>query len=115
MMATNADFEFQLLSCIVYPQDDDRNPVLSPNGKYILKLQFNGCLRMVEIDDRLPSSQSSRSLHVTDRNNPSLLWPALIEKAYLKVRGGYDFPGSNSNTDLWVLTGWIPEEIILRR
>jgi calpain-7 len=78
-------------------------------------LNFNGCARKVIIDDRLPASNSSRCLHVVDRNNPNLLWPALLEKAYLKVRGGYDFPGSNSGTDLWVLTGWIPEQVFLQR
>ncbi|KAL8812491.1 MAG: hypothetical protein Q9200_000986 [Gallowayella weberi] len=68
----------------------------------------------VIIDDRLPASKEARALCVLDRNNPSLLWPALVEKAYLKIRGGYDFPGSNSGSDLWVLTGWIPEQLFLQ-
>lgn len=67
------------------------------------------------IDDRLPASRTERTLFVVDRRNPRLIWPALLEKAYLKVRGGYDFPGSNSGTDLWVLTGWIPEQLFLQR
>ena len=67
----------------------------------------------MEIDDNLPASKTARVLHVVDRRHPGLLWPALIEKAYLKVRGGYDFPGSNSGTDLAVLTGWIPQQIFL--
>ena len=56
-----------------------------------------------------------RSLFAVDRANPHLLWPALVEKAYLKIRGGYDCPGSNSGTDVWVLTGWIPEQVFLQR
>lgn len=100
----------------MYPYDHIlQQPVRSKNGKYVFRLYFNGCWRKVVIDDRLPASDGSRALHVLDRNNPSLLWPALIEKAYLKVRGGYDFPGSNSGSDLWVLTGWIPEQVFLQR
>ena len=102
------------MSSIVYPFDRVNDaPVLSPNGRYILRLFFNGCWRRVEIDDSLPTSNSTRVLHVIDRSHPGLLWPAIIEKAYLKVRGGYDFPGSNSATDLAVLTGWIPQQIFL--
>lgn len=106
----------QVLATILRPFDSQKQrPSLSKNGKYILRLQFNGCYRKVTIDDRLPASSSTRSLHVVDRNSPALLWPALVEKAYLKVRGGYDFPGSNSGTDLWIMTGWIPEQIFLQR
>ncbi|KAL4979482.1 calpain-like protease palB [Aspergillus desertorum] len=86
---------------------------ISPSGKYIFRFYFNGCFRKVVIDDRLPSSKTSRSLYMIDRNHKNYMWPALVEKAYLKLRGGYEFPGSNSGTDLWVLTGWIPEQVFL--
>lgn len=105
----------QIMDEILFPYDHDKQQAeISPNGKYILKLNFNGCYRKVVIDDRLPVSNTQRLLHVIDRKNPALLWPALFEKAYLKVRGGYDFPGSNSSTDLWILTGWIPEQVFLQ-
>ena len=93
-----------LLRSLFYPFDaDTAKPVISKSGKYVIRLNFNGCYRKVTIDDRLPTSSTHRIIHVVDRNNPGLLWPALLEKAYLKVRGGYDFPGSNSATDLWLL------------
>ena len=103
-----------LLSKLFSPYDEEHDiPLMSPNGKYLLRLNFNGCFRKVWIDDLLPVSNNSRLLHILDLNNPCLLWPALLEKAYLQVRGGYNFPGSNSGTDLWVLTGWLPEHILI--
>ncbi|KAH0558636.1 hypothetical protein GP486_004710 [Trichoglossum hirsutum] len=105
----------KLLGSVIFPYDQSKKvPLISASGKYTFKLYFNGCFRKVVIDDRLPRSCTARLLHVIDRNNPRLLWPALLEKAYLKVRGGYDFPGSNSGTDLGLLTGWIPEQVFLQ-
>lgn len=105
----------KILRNVIHPYDaDNGRPMMSKNGKYIVRLNFNGCYRRVVIDDRLPVTNVSQIIHVMDRNNPGLLWPALVEKAYLKVRGGYDFPGSNSATDLWILTGWIPEQVFLQ-
>ncbi|KAK4210963.1 calpain-like protease [Rhypophila decipiens] len=104
-----------LLPFLMYPYDHQAlRPGVSKNGKYVFRMNFNGCWRKVVIDDRLPMSSTDRTLYVVDRRNPHLVWPALVEKAYLKIRGGYDFPGSNSGTDLHVLTGWIPEQIFLQ-
>ncbi|RKF81679.1 Calpain-like protease palB [Golovinomyces cichoracearum] len=105
----------QLIASIFYPHNKSTmSPKISKSGKYIFRLQFNGCFRKVTIDDRLPKSINSRSLHTVDRNNGRLIWPALLEKAYLKLYGGYDFPGSNSGTDLWIILGWIPEQVFLQ-
>ncbi|KAI0180878.1 cysteine proteinase [Hypoxylon sp. FL1284] len=105
-----------ILPALMFPTDASRGqPQLSASGRYVFRMFFNGCFRRVVVDDRLPaSSAAGRTLYVVDRQNPRLLWPALVEKAYLKVRGGYDFPGSNSGTDLCVLTGWVPQQLFLR-
>jgi calpain-7 len=103
-----------ILPALMFPVNSDNGqPKVSESGRYVFRMYFNGCFRKVVIDDRLPSSSNSRTLYVVDRQNPRLIWPALMEKAYLKVRGGYDFPGSNSGTDLWILTGWIPQQLFL--
>ncbi|KAI1494763.1 hypothetical protein F5X96DRAFT_463455 [Biscogniauxia mediterranea] len=104
-----------ILPILMFPADQETGqPKISTSGKYIFRMFFNGCFRKVIIDDYLPSSSNERTLYVVDRQNPGLIWPALVEKAYLKVRGGYDFPGSNSGTDLCVLTGWIPQQLFLQ-
>ncbi|KAF3937243.1 Calpain-7 [Dactylella cylindrospora] len=104
-----------LLSCTLWPQKDGV-PVLSPSGMYVVRLWFNGCYRKVIIDDFLPASlgNSKHALHVVSGGDPSFILPALLEKAYLKAMGGYDFPGSNSGTDLYCFTGWIPEHLFLK-
>lgn len=80
--------------------------------QYLVKLWANGCERRVVVDDRFPCDKSG-SLMTCYSNNRRELWVSVIEKAYMKLHGGYDFPGSNSGVDLYSLTGWIPESVNL--
>uniref|UniRef100_A0A6S9ZA69 Calpain catalytic domain-containing protein n=1 Tax=Chrysotila carterae TaxID=13221 RepID=A0A6S9ZA69_CHRCT len=84
-------------------------PIYNPSGKYMVRLKFNGIERRILVDDRLPLSRDGR-LMCSHSSHKEELWVSIIEKAYLKVNGGYDFPGSNSGIDMHSLTGWIPEQ-----
>ncbi|KAI8612349.1 hypothetical protein BC830DRAFT_1067730 [Chytriomyces sp. MP71] len=106
-------FRKQLITSCVFPQDSSGMPVFNPIGKYVVKLFFNGIYRKIVVDDFLPLSKSG-SLMCTYSTNPNEIWPSIIEKAYMKLNGGYDFPGSNSGIDLYALTGWIPEQIFIQ-
>ncbi|KAI9348162.1 hypothetical protein BDR26DRAFT_854076 [Obelidium mucronatum] len=105
-------FKKQLITGCIHPQNADGIPIYNPSGKYIVKLFFNGVYRKIVVDDYLPVSQNG-VLMCTYAVHKSEFWPSIIEKAYMKLNGGYDFPGSNSGIDLYALTGWIPEQIFI--
>mmetsp|Transcript_3130 Transcript_3130/g.8823 ORF Transcript_3130/g.8823 Transcript_3130/m.8823 type:complete len:612 (-) Transcript_3130:1098-2933(-) len=104
-----------IITSSIYPQTTAQQPIYNPIGKYMVKLWLNGVARCVVIDDLLPIDQYGNllcSLTTDAATSPYLeLWVCLIEKAYMKLCGGYDFPGSNSGVDLFSLTGWIPERV----
>lgn len=118
-LAISADYERRFKNPIItnnlFPQNSKGEPIISPSGKYMVRLHVNGVWRKVVIDDKLPVGKGGgRSLLCSYSNNPGELWISLLEKAYMKVMGGYDFPGSNSAVDMHTLTGWIPERLPVR-
>lgn len=90
-------FRKRLITSIIYPQDENGSPIINPEGQYMVKLWLNGVARQVVVDDRLPIDRHTNLLcsHTTGSHDCLEIWVSIIEKAYMKLCGGYDFPGSN--------------------
>ncbi|KAJ7108465.1 hypothetical protein C8R43DRAFT_905383, partial [Mycena crocata] len=98
-------------------------------GRYDLRVLFNGAWRRIVIDDKLPYHPTTDTL-VCMSSARAAIWPSLLEKGYMKLMGGYDFPGSNTSIDLQcvclvfeiystpkfnsALVGWIPEHLEIK-
>ena len=102
-------FKKRIVSSLIYPQDSSGYPIYNPSGVYMVKLWLNGCVRRVLVDDLLPVDKKGKLLcshtdnalsrskrQLMDESVPLELWVPILEKAYMKLCGGYDFPGGCS-------------------
>ncbi|KIK69012.1 hypothetical protein GYMLUDRAFT_53518 [Collybiopsis luxurians FD-317 M1] len=118
-------FRSNLAKSIIHPSSSISAHRGSSYPLYDLKLLFNGDWRRIRIDGQLPYHPNSGvplcltcKLPDADGDAAQTLltsWPSILEKGYMVLMGGYDFPGSNSAIDLHTLTGWIPEHIDIKR
>lgn len=79
-------FGRKLVTSLIYPQDTYGIPMISPSGRYQVKLWLNGIPRQVVVDDYLPVDKFGNMLcsHTTAKGLLEL-WVSLVEKAYMKL------------------------------
>ncbi|KAI1791151.1 hypothetical protein LXA43DRAFT_1082820 [Ganoderma leucocontextum] len=106
-------FGSKLIVSSLIPQDDQGLPAPADSGHYQFRILYNGAHRCVSIDDQLPAYPDG-TLMCVSTSGKGEIWPSLVEKAYMKLAGGYDFIGSDSSTDLHALAGWIPEVVDMK-
>jgi hypothetical protein len=106
-------FGERVLSSIIYPRDNNGDPVYNDYGQYGCRFFLNGTMRKVVIDDRVPVRGNGQLL-CAHSSREHELWVTLLEKSFAKIMGSsYDMQGSNPGTDIFHLTGWVPETIPL--
>jgi len=67
----------------IFPQEDGC-PIISPNGKYTIKLYFMGRAFKVEVDDRIPIDFFSRKTFLPVESQKPTIWSFILTKALLK-------------------------------
>ena len=106
----NLKYDSNLAINSIHPQNDQKLPIKSSDGIYNIKLYFNGSPRLVKVNDELPLDINGNLITAKTSSNFDI-WPALIEKAIMSIWRTYEFNGSNSATDLQMITNWIPDHI----
>lgn len=68
----------RIITCNIFPQDTNRNPIYNPFGQYLVKLYVNGLWRSIKIDDFFPVDYSNGML--CSYSLKGKLWWSLLEK-----------------------------------
>lgn len=82
---------------VLHPQSEQQLPIASANGAHFARLFFNGAWRRVALDANLPIASLTGKpvgIRISGATAAEALGLGLLEKSWLKVMGGWDFPGS---------------------
>lgn len=100
-----------LLENLIFPKIDGKN-FTNTNGKYGVKINCNGAMRFIEIDDYLPFNKAQQNFFGSFSLETKDFWSSLFEKAIIKYYGdSYYKLESNSAIETFHLIGYIPEII----
>ncbi|VDI28787.1 Hypothetical predicted protein, partial [Mytilus galloprovincialis] len=101
----------KLLSrCVPIDQDFDKDYA----GLFRFNFYWYGKWVEVIVDDLLPTD-GRQLIYARNRSDPDEFWPALLEKAYAKLRGNYEaLDGGHTQDAIVDMTGSISETIDLK-
>ncbi|KAL7698751.1 calpain-like cysteine peptidase [Lotmaria passim] len=89
-MAALAEFPDKIRDIFRHPESVEQGQNERACGVYRVTLNKNGWWTSVIVDDYLPVA-GGRPKFARSKGDPAELWPAILEKAYAKVFGGYGF------------------------
>ena len=98
----------------IYPQNDDE-PYISPNGRYIVQLFYKGNLVKITIDDSMPYN-NHYGMMLPQCEQLEELWPCILTKSLIKLYSSRllinnDFLGDACI--IYSLTGYIGERMLV--
>ncbi|OLL27041.1 Calpain-like protease palB/RIM13 [Neolecta irregularis DAH-3] len=109
MLLSNCSFVASLIALSPLNAANLSSILLADKSSFTFKIYLNGTYRRLSITPNIPVSLDLTPLTVMSTH----LGPILVEKAFHALRNSYDFQGSNSATDLFLLLGYIPEIVRL--
>ena len=83
------------------------NPIYNRFGWYGCKIRVNGGIRIISLDDKLPTLDHTAQIYGSRSLVPGEFWVSLLEKAFMSIYKPslIDIP-THTSLEIYHLTGW---------